>query len=87
MAAVTSELAGGSLSVAKVVVADKTIDTKPSATFMSLLLMLQFPFMRLVDLTSSSLQSLQVFKPGIERAIQPQHHVNAFDLRPKGAPV
>ena len=48
MAAVTSGLAGGSLSAAKVD-AVKTIDASPSATIVCLLLMLWSPFLRLHD--------------------------------------
>src|SRR4051812_18405770 len=79
MAAVTSGLAGGSVSAAKLDVV-KTIVTNPSATIVCLRLMLRFPFLRLDSCTPSIFPGLQsLVEPGIKRNIRPRHHVKAFD--------
>src|SRR5262245_14426449 len=62
MAAVTSGLAGGSVSAAKVDVV-KTIDTSPSATITCLHLMLWSPFLRLDYFTPS-------ISPGLRGLVQ-----------------
>ena len=81
MAAVTSGLAGGSVSAAKVDVI-KTIDTSPSATIVCSRLMLRSPFLRLDYFTSSIFPGLRgLVEPGIERVILPQHHVMVCEPR------
>ena len=81
MAAVTSGLAGGSVSAAKVDVV-KTIDTSPSATIVCLRLMLRSPFLRLDYFTCFDLSRATRSCRTRDRAEHPpQHHVMACEPR------
>src|SRR5271168_1518651 len=80
MAAVTSGLAGGALSAAKVEVG-RTNNTRPNATFVSLLLMLGFPFIDWFTLLPQSPPVSRSCRLGDRAGRQPQHCVRAH-IRP-----